>query len=253
MVPGRRGQRVPLLNPLSTTLGPPRVHAPSWSLGIGDPIPLPGFFRKWFIGVNSCAANLGTAVFQSHGCLCHCFVGQVKGNWDVRHMERHATKRHHSTVQSSKSWAHARTEPCASDNKALWLPGVAWFRGTIEEPLINTRAGSKEPYLTHHLIGLIDFVPPLCSPSAGGAFNVPSQPRQVAVHVHPRTLKLTILLWWQCVAIRHLQWCVPYPSWASMHKPRISRSTGMSPHLQVCSSCHQRLYPGHSAEQLLWR
>ena len=37
-----RGQRVPgPLYPHSTTLGPSRVHAPSYGLGIGDPIPLP--------------------------------------------------------------------------------------------------------------------------------------------------------------------------------------------------------------------
>ena len=42
MVPGRRGQRAQCaVNPLSTTLGPSRVHAPSSWLGIGDPIPLP--------------------------------------------------------------------------------------------------------------------------------------------------------------------------------------------------------------------
>ena len=36
-----RGQRVRALYPHSTTLGPSRVHAPSYRLGIGDPIPLP--------------------------------------------------------------------------------------------------------------------------------------------------------------------------------------------------------------------
>ena len=36
-----RGQRVRALYPHSTTLGPSRVHAPSYWLGIGDPIPLP--------------------------------------------------------------------------------------------------------------------------------------------------------------------------------------------------------------------
>ena len=36
-----RGQRVDTFYPHSTTLGPSRVHAPSYRLGIGDPIPLP--------------------------------------------------------------------------------------------------------------------------------------------------------------------------------------------------------------------
>ena len=45
MVPGRRDLRIERLNPPPTTVGPSRVHAPSYRLGIGDPIPLPTDLR----------------------------------------------------------------------------------------------------------------------------------------------------------------------------------------------------------------